>query len=808
MLTEYVCWMKAIGKRAHFVYWFFLGMFLFAVGEAPLVFAEELNEDLTVVKILVKGNMRTETQAILNQIQQKVGAPLSRQTIAQDIKRIYNLGRFNDIKVLAKTTKKGLILTYKIKEKPAIRKIIIKGNNELSEEDIKEVMDVKKYGILNYAKLQRNKKKIKELYIEKGFYLAEVRVHVSKPRKASVVVTFEIRENAKIRIRQINFVGNRQVSSKTLRKYLQTSEHDLLGWITSRSTYQEALIARDVFFLQSYYLDHGYVRVKMGKPKVYLSQDKRSIYITYFISEGKTYRYDKIDFAGDLLWPKEALKKQLTIRKGQLFNRSVLYRQNILRLTTRYQDRGYAYVNVIPRHKLNLKKRTIDITLHINSGPRVKIERIEIAGNSKTQDKVIRRELRVYEGEYYNGSGVHLSQRRIFALGYFEKTHPLYGVKVVSRRGSRPNLIILRFIVKEKPTGTFQIGAGLSTYEGVVFNAQIAQNNFLGRGQSLSLAAQLSGIRQLFQLQFVEPHLFDTDWTLAFSLFNSQRNYSTYFTVGFEQTTTGGSLTWGYPIIDNLNFLLTYKFELVYIKPIASTETSGIRLKGFFSSEDGATRTSSFRGTLRYDLRNNRLFPSRGSLNSFSVEHADKIFYSQNRFTRFSITSRWYFPLPLGTVFKFNTNIGWITSPDPRGVPAFERYRLGGINTIRGYKAFSIGPTKKIPSNSDSAFALNDFNWGGDKEFVFNAELEIPLIPKVNIKGVLFFDAGNTFDNDEFFFQDKRHPHLPFGLFMSVGFGFRWFSPIGPLRFEWGIPITPRAGDLPILFEFNIGNAF
>jgi outer membrane protein insertion porin family len=753
--------------------------------------------------------MRTEASAIKRQIQTRIGQALDRALLRQDVLRIYNMKRFQDIRVEAEPTSRGLIIYFIIKEKPAIRKIKIVGNKEVTLEDIKGVVNLKKFGILDRTKVQANVQKIKDLYIEKGFYLADVDAEISKPQRASVVVTFRVRENAKIRIRQINFVGNQKVKSKTLRAALQTSEHDVFSLVTGRSTYQEALITRDLFMLQSYYLDHGYVTVKMGKPKVYLSRDKRYIFITYMISEGKQYRYGKVKFSGDIQGKFHSRLKQLsTLRSGELFNRTKLYRFNIMRFTTLYQDFGYAYVNVIPRYKFDHNKRLLHLTLHIKKGPRVRVERIEVAGNTDTMDKVVRREIRIYEGDYYNGSKVQISQRRVFALGFFAKTHPLYGVKVVSRRGSRPDRIIVRFVVKEKPTGTFQIGAGFSSVESLVFNAQIAKNNLFGRGQSLSFAAQVSGIRQLFQLQFVDPYFLDLPLTFAFSAFNSQRDFRTLFSVGFIQTTTGGTLTWGYPLLDDLNLLLTYKFERVLINASGTTEDSGIRLKGFFSGADGPTVTSSVRLTLRYDKRNNRLFPSRGHFQSFSVEVADRFFGSENRFTRFAAISRWYAPLPLGIVLRFNLNAGWILSTAARGVPAFERFRLGGINSLRGYRPFTIGPTRKIPSNSDSAFRLDDFNWGGNKEFVFNAEIEFPIIPKVGVKGVLFFDAGNAFDDNELFFQDRRNTHLPFGLFLSVGFGFRWFSPIGPLRFEWGIPLTPRAQDEPILFEFSIGNAF
>jgi outer membrane protein insertion porin family len=766
-----------------------------------------------VKKIEIKGNLRTETLAILNRIHSKAGKPLSREALAEDLRRVYALGPFQDIQITARRDGDGLILTFKVKEKPAISEVRFQGHKEVGEDDIKKVVDVKKYGILDPAQVQRNVEKIRELYVEKGFYLAEVEAEISKPIRASVIVTFRMRENAKIMIRQINFVGNQKVSSATLRQYLQTSENSLFAMISGRSTYQEALIQRDLYFLQSYYMDNGYLQVKLGKPEVYLNPDKRSIYITYWVTEGKPYKFREIGIKGDLLLPAAEMLKRMSLRKGQLFNRTQLYKDNILALTNFYQNRGYAYVNIIPRHKILDDTQEIDMTLEIQKGPRVRIERIEISGNTITQDRVIRREIRISEGDFYSGSLVQLSQQRIFALGFFEKDHPLYGIKSSFRKGDAPDRVVLSFEVKEKPTGTFQIGAGFSSFENLIFNAQIAKNNLFGRGQSLSFAAQVSSIRQLFQIQFIEPYLFDTLWTFAFSAYNSQRDFGTLFAIGFRQTTTGGSLTWGYPILDDLNVLLTYKFERVQINASGNTLESGIRLKGFFSGTDGPTITSSFRLSLRYDKRNNRLFPTKGHYQNFSVEHADWYIGSQNRYTRLSAISRWYIQLPFfdenfAPVLRFNLNLGWIFSPSALGVPSFERYRIGGINSLRGFRPFSIGPTRRIPSQSDSAFKLDDFNWGGNKELIFNAEIEIPIVPSVGLKGVLFFDAGNAYDDDELYFQDRRNPFLPLGLFMSAGFGVRWVSPIGPLRFEWGIPITRRPGDDAILFEFSIGNAF
>jgi outer membrane protein insertion porin family len=355
--------------------------------------------------------------------------------------------------------------------------------------------------------------------------------------------------------------------------------------------------------------------------------------------------------------------------------------------------------------------------------------------------------------------------------------------------------------VKEKATGTFQVGLGFSNVENFIFTAQVSQNNFLGWGQSVSASAQISSLRSLVQLSFFDPYFLDTNFLLSADFFRIDAQY-----VDFTRRSTGGSVSLGYQLVEDLLVNVGYSQEHVSVE--AAPGFGGVLLANRFLS--GVT--SSVRLSLTYDKRNNRLFPSKGFIHYGSVEYAPG-FLALGRspflFTRYTAYSRLYFPLPLGAVFKTNATIGYIQQLDPnRPLPISEFYYLGGINSVRGYLLRSISPTILAPRSGAPDAPIDQLNVGGNKQLILNLELEFPVFEKAGIRGVVFYDAGNAYAQNERFFQDTSNGQRPLGLYHSVGFGFRWFSPVGPLRFEWGIPLTKRPEDQPILFEFTIGNFF
>ncbi|MCA9581492.1 MAG: outer membrane protein assembly factor BamA, partial [Myxococcales bacterium] len=518
----------------------------------------------------------------------------------------------------------------------------------------------------------------------------------------------------------------------------------------------------------------------------------------------------------DPLGGRKVLREMINANPGDWFSSSQI-RQDILDVTRHYRDRGYAFADIVPQTQLNLEDRIVDITVQIKRGPPVTIERIHIGGNSKTRDKVIRREIRIYEGELYNQTLVEKSKARIQALGYFER------IDVSEEQGSTPNRMILNFEVTERQTGSFQVGAGFSSIESFIFTAQIQQDNFLGFGQTLALQLQISGIRQLIQIQFVEPYLFDTEWTGIFEVFKTIRQFSE-----FTRDSTGGAITLGHPILhENLRFYLRYYLEYVDI----SARTGG--LLGAAGNSQGLNflqllpianlfndgYTSSLRPSLSWDTRNNRITPTEGVFSTISTEVADQFLGSDNVFIRNRAFFRFYKGIWGPFVFKTNLEWGLITSRLEQGVPNFERFRLGGIFNLRGFPLNSLGPRANIPLGRDPNATPPDIGVaiGGNMQFFYNAEIEFDIVEVVGIKGVVFTDGGNAWNMEGQFTQpaalgdsttDPNGRFNPFDLRYSWGFGIRWISPLGPLRFEWGLPFDPRPWEDAIRFDFTIGNFF
>jgi outer membrane protein insertion porin family len=772
---------------------------------------------LKVSKVQFRGNRKVEDDAIKVNLKTQPGVTLTQELLREDIHTIWKMGYFDDVQVEVQEPaggKGGSNVVFVLREKPAIKKIYVSGNDEISLSKINEVLDIKKDQILDLAKLKKNVEKIKDLYVEKGFYMAEVSYELKRNTPAEVDVWFRIRENAKVEVRRVNFVGNHAITDAELRDVIVTREGSLLSILTSAGTYREDAFQRDLLLIQAHYWDHGYVQVKVGSPLVELSPDKQSMYITISIDEGPQYTLGKVDVTGDLLESKEFFLSRVSVKPGEIFNRSKLS-DDLQRLTDFYKDKGYAYVNASPATPINEKARTVDVIFEIQKGELVHFDRINIRGNTKTRDKVIRRELRIIEGEPYNQSLLDYSKKRVTALGFFEK------VDISTKRGSSDDRMDVNVEVAERPTGTFQIGAGFSSVENFIAQAQISQNNLLGRGTSLTLQAQLSSLRQLFLLQYQDIYFLDTNWTFGFNLFKQDR-----YLFSFVRRSKGASLTWGYLLAEDLRLLLTYTLEDVSVSTSGfSTLFSGAAIQpvsvGSIANLLRSGITSSGRALLSYDSRDNRMFPTRGWYNTLSGEVADSYppLFSQNVFTRYEGVARYYYPIWGPFVLRMQGQVGLIASRDDKGVPIFERYFVGGIYDVRGFSPRSLGPVIRALSAQSQDSSLRQFLVGGNMQVIGNAEVEFPIFDKVGIRGVVFTDFGNAFNLENQYCAlapsdvdaSKNPCKNPLDLDAyraSWGFGFRWFSPIGPLRFEWGIPFKTLPGEQPIVFEFTIGNFF
>jgi outer membrane protein insertion porin family len=769
-------------------------------------------EGMRIDRVQFRGNRKVEDDAIRVNLISRVGAKLDPAKLREDIRAMWKMGFFDDIRVEAeRTAQGGLTLTFAVAEKPSVRKVLVSGNDELELEKINEVLDLKRDAILDVAKVKKNREKVQNLYVEKGYYLAAVDYQVRPVNEAEVDVWYVVDERSKVEIRQVTFIGNERVTDDELSSVIATRPGGFFSFLSDTGIFQEEAFERDLLLITAYYYDRGFINVKLGAPQIRLSRDKRYMYLAIPIEEGPVFRIGTIDFKGDLIGPKADYYKRLQVKPGEIFNRSKVG-QDIERLTDYYRDQGYAYVNPTPVTNVDLDKRTVALTFEIEKGKKVYIERINVRGNSKTRDKVIRREMKIAEGELYSETAIEISRRQVTALGYFDK------VDISKKRGSTDEFMEVNVEVGERPTGTFQIGAGFSSVENFIAQAQISQNNLFGRGQTLALSAQLSGLRQLFLLRFIEPYFFDTEWTFAFDIFNQTRSLGS-----FARTSTGGDLTWGRKLNFETRAFLTYKLEDVGV----STSSRGFTSFGAVSTPAEAANvanlfrggvTSSVRASIQYDSRDNRLFPTDGWFHNAFYEIADDYTGSENVFMRYGGFARHYRPLWGPFVLHLNAEVGITTSRLADGVPIIERYLIGGINDIRGFRPRTLGPVITVPRDQDPNVSLGQLLLGGNLQVIWNSEIEFPLFKRVGISGVVFFDAGNAYNLEDKWctaasdVSEKVDPCFRFpeslisGARKSAGFGFRWFSPIGPLRFEWGIPLDRLPGEEPLVFEFTIGN--
>jgi outer membrane protein insertion porin family len=766
---------------------------------------------LKVVRVQFRGNRKVEDDAIRVNLHTLPGQLLSKDILQDDVRAIWKMGYFEDIQVESSDGPEGMVLTFVLKEKPAIRKIYISGHEEVGLTKINEVLDIKKEQVLDPAKIKKNVEKIRELYLQRGFYMADVDYELRRDSPGQVDVYFHVHENSKVEVRRVNFTGNQHVTDQELRDVMLTQVGDLFSALTSSGTYREDVFQRDIVMIQGAYFDRGYINVKVAEPRLELSADKRSLYISIAVDEGESYRIGSIDLKGDLLEKPEVILSRLQVKPGEVFNRSKVA-QDVQSIADLYKDKGYAYVNSTPETTVNEKQRTVSLFFDIQKGPEVNFERINIRGNSKTRDKVIRRELRIYEGERFSQGALDLSKRRVNSLGFFEK------VDTNTKRGANDDGMDVNVEVAERQTGAFQIGAGFSSVESFIAQAQISQNNLLGRGQSLVLQAQMSSLRQLFMLQFDEPYFLDTKWHFGFNLFSQQRYY-----LGFTRQSKGGSLTWGYMLADYLRMYLTYTLQDVAVSTGGSAGLfSGGRRSPLppntLANLLRAGVVSSWRLSLTYDTRNDRMFPRSGWFNSISAEFAEPAFLSQAQFTRVAGTVRYFYPLWGPLVLRLKGDTGVVVSRRAQGVPIFERYFVGGIYDVRGFQLASLGPQILIPNaQTPMDSALRTFPIGGNLQMVGKVEIEMPIFEKLNIRAVVFSDIGNAYNLEKQYCGTKPasadvsvdpcKTFLPLStLRSSWGFGIRWFSPIGPLRFEWGFPYKPLPGEQSVVFEFTIGN--
>lgn len=712
------------------------------------------------------------------------GTPYAAGRVSEDIKKLYKAGLFSDVKAAKHVTAGGIKLVFHVIENKTVGKLKVVGNKKIDDEEIQDALKIRENDLLDKAKIAATKRAIFSLYEEKGYYLADIksRTEPFDEEAGQVELVLTIDENRPVKVRRIHFIGNKKFSDRKLRGEMKTKEKGFLSFITSSGKFKDEVVSVDLQRLRFHYLDHGYLRARVDEPNVTLSRNKKAIAIAIPVSEGEAYKVGEIGVSGDILTSGEEILSKLSLKSGELYRKSLEF-QDLQALERLYGDQAYAFASIVPQIEPDDATRTAKVTYHIQKGPKVKIGRIIIKGNKVTRDKVIRRELRVFENAYFSRSGLDMSRTRLQQLGYFEDIN-----FSTPRSSTVDNAVDLVIDVKERDnTGSFSIGAGFSTLESFIFTATVQKENFFGRGWSGGVSANVSKLRQNFMIQMTDRYFLDSNWQFGFTLIRNQSQLNTFF----DENRFGGSVKFGREVFDFFNVLVGYQVEDVSVSNFAA------QVPAFFQANSSGL-TSAITSQVTYDRRDNRIFTTKGIYLSGAVDYSDYILGASNNYVRYTAEGRVFFPLPKKFVLKSRGMFGYINSLDNAPIGLFDRFYLGGVNSLRGYDLSSVGPTISVPqtpSGSDSTFT-----YGGNKQVLFNVELEIPLYAPAGFQAVVFADAGQSFGESE---------NIDFRSFRAdYGFGFRWQSPFGPLRFEWGFPIDRREDESATVFNFTIGQSF
>ncbi len=754
----------------------FLIFFVLVLGWVNPVFGQQ---DGKIVKSIgIKGNQRVDSETILYYIKTEVGKPLSRLLVRKDIKEIYRLGQFSDIHVETEDLDEGVSVTYWVVEIPSIGDITFVGNDLYEAKDLLEEISLRRGATFNDHLITDTVEKIKAKYHEKAYFLVQIAVDKINTNDGLVNITIKINEGEKIKIEEIRFIGNKYIRADDLQDQMETKEENLLTFFNDSGVYKKDILKLDVLRLEAYYQDRGFLRIRVHDPSIEINRASKEIYITIRVEEGDQYRVGKIEVEGDKTYSKKEILKTLETKPKAIYNVSQL-RQDILNVTELYSQKGYAYADINPTSKIDDKKRLVNLKIVIDPGSKVYVGKINVLGNLKTRDNVIRREFRIKEGELFNSKKLKRSKQRINNLGYFAD------VKIDTRRGKEPDLIDIDTTLTERPTGSISFGIGFSSVENLIFNASIAQDNLFGRGQRLNLSTNLSSRRTNFDLNFTEPRIFDSEVSFGVDAFNSRSNF-----FSFDSESRGGGVRFGKNLSETDWIGISYRFSRVEISDVLPQNATPLLM-------DGTRTTSRIGPTFIRDTRDNFINPTQGWRHVIRFEIAGNILGGSD-FFKAGYEVSYYRPI---AKFFNRKLVGVVHAAINYGqgyggevMPVFEHYFLGGANSLRGFTIRQVGPKT---STGDPI--------GGDHSLLINLELQYPLNKQFLF--YTFYDRGNVFGSGADLSSTEEVIDF-FNMRESVGIGMRFFSPFGPISVAYGFKLDKQTGESSGEFHFSAGKAF
>ncbi len=767
-----------------------------AQGPAPII-----------SKIEIAGNQRVDQDAILIHITQQPNQPLDQTAVDADIKSIYRMGFFESVTARVEQQGGRSRLIYRVRERPQITDVKFYGMKAVRSNDDKIVAAVKVHpgSILDPVAVKETIAGVTQVYADEGYTDAKVVFKPIPQPDNTAFGEFDVTEGPKVRITKIVFEGNTAFSASVLKGQMETATYSkLLSWLTGWGALNQKKMQEDVDRLTAFYYDNGYLNVQVAQPQVVRNGTEITILIK--IDEGTPYRVGRINIEGSLKFPRRELRRLLTMKSGQLFRGSALQRQ-VLALSDFYSNRGYAYVNIDPRTQLVHTSKRVNVVFVINPGHEVIIDRVNISGNTKTSDKVIRREIQVQEQEPYSAEEIRDSKVRLDRLGFFTDT------RITTSPAAQPDKINLDVNVTEGNTASFQVAGGFDSYQSLFGNFTLGNTNLFGGGESLILNAQVGFLFQNYSVSYTEPWFLDMPLAVGLRLFDNK----TYL-LSFNQSSAGFTLTTTYPLTE-LGFKKLGPFSLKDVQAGVGYTFQSIGITGLnqyttyaISRYKGYTQTSEITPTIRRFTVDNPVDPRTGTVESLSMEFGGV--GGGEEFIKGVAHFRYFYPFlksqSLGTfvvsqgiTYGIGTNLQSGTGGE---LPLYERFFPGGVGgpgDVRGYELYSLGPRTTLYSGNGTPISVQDY--GGSEELLLSNEITFPILSGLGIRGVIFSDAGQSF-------LLHPPPHYEPGSFSftnlqaSYGIGVRWKSPFGPLAVDIARPINPRASDQSTVFEIGAGS--
>ena len=721
-----------------------------------------------IKELLVEGNRRVQEAVILGAVQARVGMSFNPSGLSEDLRNIFALGFFDDVQMRIEDFEGGVKVTFVVVERPFVRDVDFAGNQKLTADTLREKIDLKLGRVYNPVDVQRAREKLKEHYEEEGYFEVQISPEVEKFADGDVRVLFSINEGRRMTIDKIVIQGNAGLTDRAIKKVMWTQERE---YFILRGTVQRQRLDDDVERILTLYNDNGYVQARVESHDVVVDRERARVTVNIVVVEGPQYRVGELKVTGVTLLPESEVRRQVTVKPGDVFSRGEL-RDGVRRIADLYSTIGRASADVLPRTDQHAATRLVDINLEIVEGPEVYVERINVSGNVRSQDKILRREIPMVEGDLFTLQKLQRARQRLVNLGYFDS------VNVTTQPGTDKTKIVVNVEVTERPTGLFSLGGGFSSVDAFIGTIDLSQRNFLGRGWEVSLRLRAGSSTQQGSLSFTEPWLFDRPLSAGFDLFNVRRQFDEY-----DVDSLGGGLRMSHPFADYARWHVGYRITQDTIDDVDANASTSLL------DEEGSRVTSMITLSLTRDSRDSLTAPTRGGSSAVSLDLAG--LGGDSRFVKGLLNSTYFKPIWFGHIVSARGEIAHGFGWDKEPLPLFERFYLGGPNSVRGVKYRRISPI------DDSGTRI-----GGTTELLGNVEYIVPL--PFNIRAAAFFDIGNVYGPD----VARGTKFDPTDTREAVGAGLRWASPFGPIRVDYGINLDRRAGEDFGAFHFSVGSPF